>query len=319
MRSKLLRIAKILGFFSEYAQDLWLFLRHNGHSPLESRERRLSHKTIIEAHTIEKGLSLPHPKPYFGRDKIAALLNLNEEWTPPEQELSRSMLVGALRDYHTSFSDVPVPDTVLAERISTFVEAHDVNHATGGVRYGLIHPAENSEAIRFLESRFAAREFEQRPLTNEELTQVVALAQRAPSQCNRQSSRLHVYRDHSKIRALLNLQGGARGFAETVPTLFIITSEITAWGGPQQRNQPYVDGGLYSMMLMLALDAKGFINCPLNLAIGNRTERTIKRVGSIPARERLIVMIAAGSQPDHPIRAANSPRLNTSAVCKIHD
>ena len=40
---------------------------------------------------------------------------------------------------------------------------------------------------------------------------------------------------------LLDLQGGARGFAETVPTLFVITSEITAWGGPQQRNQPYVD------------------------------------------------------------------------------
>lgn len=319
MRSKLTRIAKILGFFSEYAQDLWLFLRHNGHSPLEGRERRLSHKTIIEAHTIEKGLSLPHPKPHFGRDKIAALLNMNTDWTPPEQELSRSMLVGALRDYQNSFSDVPAPDTTLAERIRTFVDAHDVNHATGGVRHGLTHPAENPEAIRFLEGRFTARDFGERPLTDEELAQVVALAQRAPSQCNRQSSRLHVYRDHAKIRALLDLQGGARGFAEKVPTLFIVTSEITAWGGPQQRNQPYMDGGLYAMMLMLALDAKGFLSCPLNLAIGNRTERTIKQAGSIPARERLVVMIAAGTQPDHPIRAANSPRLDAGAICRIHD
>ena len=147
MKSKLTRIAKILGFFLEYAQDLWIFLRHNGHSPLEGRERRLSHKTIIEAHTIEKGLSLPHPKPHFGRDKIAALLNLNAT-DAPKQELSRSMLVGALRDYQTSFADVPVPDTVLAERLGPSSK-HDVNDATGGVRYGLTHPAENSEAIRF--------------------------------------------------------------------------------------------------------------------------------------------------------------------------
>lgn len=100
---------------------------------------------------------------------------------------------------------------------------------------------------------------------------------------------------------------------------FVVSSEITAWGGPQQRNQPYMDGGLYAMMLMLALDAKGFMSCPLNLAIGNRTERTIKQVGSIPPRERLIVMIAAGTQPDHPIRAANSPRLDADAICQIHD
>lgn len=319
MRSKLTRIAKILGFFSEYAQDLWLFLRYNGHSPLEARDRRLSHKTIIEAHTIEKGLSLPHPKPHFGRDKIAALLNMNADWTPPEQELSRSMLVGALRDYQTSFADVPAPDAALAERVRTFVDAHDADYARGGVRHGLTHPAENPEAVRFLESRFAARDFGDRPLTDEELTQVVTLAQRAPSQCNRQSSRLHIYRDTAKIRALLELQGGARGFSEAVPTLFVITSEITAWGGPQQRNQPYMDGGIYAMMLMLALDAKGFLSCPLNLAIGNRKERTIKQAGAIPAGERLVAMIAAGTQPDHPIRAANSPRWEAGDICRIHD
>jgi len=319
VRSKLARIAQIFFFFSEYAQDMWLFMRYNGHCPMEARERRLSYKTIIDAHTIEKGLSLPQPKPHFGLDKIAALLSINEDWTPPKDDLSRSMLVGALRDYQSSFANVPAPDTALAEQVKAFVASHDTYHATGGVRHGLTHPAENSEAVRFLESRFSARDFGNRALTDEELTQVVILAQRAPSQCNRQSARLHVYRDPAKVSALLDLQGGARGFAEAVPTLFVVTSEITAWGGPQQRNQPYLDGGLYAMMLMLSLDAKGFLSCPLNLAIGNRIERAIKRAGDIPTRERLVVMIAAGRQPDHPIRAANSPRRNARATCRVHD
>ena len=294
-------------------------MRYNGHSPMEDQERRLSYKTIIAAHTIEKGLSLPHPKPHFGHDKIFELLRINKNWTPPETEVSRSMLVGALRDYQDSFADIPTPNTVLAEKIKAFVAAHDAKNATGGVRQNLVHPLENSEAVRFLVRRFAARDFDNQPLTDEELSQVVKIAQRAPSQCNRQSTRLHVYRDPSRIRALLELQGGANGFSKAVPTLFVLTSEITAWGGPEQRNQPYVDGGLFSMMVMLALDAKGFLSCPLNLAITNRKERAIKRVGNIPMRELLVVMIAAGKQPDRSIRAAKSPRREFGNICEIHD
>ena len=319
MKTILRKMAKVLGFFSEYTQDLWLFLRHNGHSPIEESTRRLSHKTIIEAHTIEKGLTLPQPKPHFGRDKISAMLDMNEGWTPPEGELSRSMLVGALRDYQRMFANTTAPDTIFAERVTRFIAAHDAGQAVGGVRQGLQHPAENCSAVSFLESRFTAREFGPRPLSDNELAKVIGLAQRAPSQCNRQSTRLHLYRDPARINALLALQGGARGFAENVPTLIVVTSEITAWGGPQQRNQPYVDGGLYAMMLLLALDAYGFLTCPLNLAITNRTERAIKVTGEIPLRERLVIMIAVGTQPDHPIRAANSPRQKTEMVCQFHD
>lgn len=319
LKTKLNKIGKVLGLFSEYAQDLWLFLRYNGHSPMEPRERRLSHKTIIEAHTVEKGLTLPKPKPHFGRAKIAAMLDMNAGWTPPEGELSRSMLVGALRDYQQAFAGTPAPDAGIAERISAFVAAHDASSARGGVRHGLEHPAENPAALAFLESRFAAREFAARALSDTEVEAVARLAQRAPSQCNRQSARLHVYRDPARIRRLLELQGGARGFAENVPTLFVVTSEITAWGGPQQRNQPYVDGGLYAMMLILGLDATGFLSCPMNLAIAHRTERAIKAEAAIPTRERLIVMVAAGPPPSYPIRAANSPRWDTGAVCTLHD
>ena len=262
MKATFSNVRKILAFFSEYAQDLYLFLRHNGYSPLEERSRRLSHKTIIEAHTIEKGLTLPQPKPHFGREKIAALMDMNSDWAPPEGELSRSMLVGALREYQISFANVPAPDEALAQRIDGFLAIHRDTLAEGGVRHGMERQCqENAAAIQFLEGRFSAREFGQRALTDAEIDGIVRLAQRAPSQCNRQSSRLHVYRNPTKIRELIGLQGGGRGFAESVPTLFIVTSEITGWAGPTQRNQPYMDGGLFAMMLMLGLARK--IHCGL--------------------------------------------------------
>jgi len=320
MRSKLMRIAKILGFFNEFAWDAWLFLRYNGHSPLGPRDRCLSYKTIIEAHTIEKGLALPAPRPYFGQDKIHFLLKMNAEWTAPLGDLSRAMLLGALRDYRAAFAGTPPPDAALADRIDAFLDTPDTVTAKGGVRNGIEKKSERHEvAIAFLKARFSARDFAPRPLDDNEIGAVVELAQRAPSQCNRQATRIHVYRDRAKIAELLNLQGGGRGFVEAVPTLFVITSEITAWGGPQQRNQPYVDGGIYTMMLLLSLDALGFVNCPMNLAVTHRAERAIKAAGGIPSCERLIVMIAAGPPPTHTLRAACSPRWPAEAICHVHD
>ena len=319
MKVNLKKIFKLRHMITEYAQDMWLFTRHNNYSPAEPRQRRLSYKTIIEAHTIEKGLSLPQPKPHFGLAKINNLLDMNVGWNPAMSELSRSMLVGALRDYQNAFIDTPSPDEESAKRISAFVDAHDVSVAQGGVRHDLEHAGPNLAAEEFLRSRFSAREFANRALTDDELDDVIRIAQRTPSQCNRQSVKVHVYRDTARICRLLELQGGAAGFAENVPTLFVISSEIAAWGGPQQRNQLYVDGGLYAMMLMLALDARGFQSCPMNLAITHRCERAIKTEGNIPAGERLVVMVAAGPPPDYSIRAAKSPRRESRAVCTVHD
>lgn len=320
MRAKLMRIARVFQIFTECANDVWLFLRHNGFSPFEARDRRLAYKTVIEAHTIEKGLALPVPRPHFGRDKIRALLDMNASWSPAVGDLSRSMLLGALRDYRTTFADVPSPDPSLARSIDAFLDTSETASARGGFRKDIGRIVKRDDfAIDFLERRFSARDFGPQSLDDGQIDAVVSLAQRAPSQCNRQSVRLHVYRDRMRIARLLELQGGARGFVETVPTLFVVTSEITAWGGPQQRNQPYVDGGIYTMMMLLALDAHGFVSCPLNLAITNRTERAIKSAGNIPARERLVVMIAAGSPPTRPLRAACSPRWSSDAIARVHD
>lgn len=320
MRAKLMRVARIFQVFTECANDAWLFLRHNGFSPFEARDRRLAHKIVIEAHTIEKGLALPVPRPHFGRDKIRALLDMNTSWNPPVGDLSRSMLLGALRDYRKTFADLPPNDPRLAARVDAFLDTSATESARGGIRKDIDKLVKRDDvAIDFLKRRFSARDFGPKPLDDSQIDAVVSLAQRAPSQCNRQSVRLHVYRDRMRIARLLELQGGARGFAEAVPTLFVVTSEITAWGGPQQRNQPYVDGGIFTMMMLLALDAHGFVSCPLNLAITNRSERAIKATGNIPPRERLVVMIAAGPPPNRPLRAACSPRYSADAIARIHD
>ena len=91
-----------------------------------------------------------------------------------------------------------------------------------------------------------------------------------------------------------------------------------AWGGPQQRNQLYVDGGLFSMNLMLAAHGLGLASCPLNLAVTNDVERRIKQAGGIPANERVIMMIAVGVPVTEGRKAAKSPRRALSEILTVH-
>jgi len=320
MKTVFLRVVKVIQVFTEYLTDAWVFLRHNGNSPLEPLEKRLRHATVIKAHTIEKGLALPRPRPYFGREKIRELLDMSSRWSPATGDLSRSMLLGALRDYRRTFASDESPDRDLVDRIESFINTPETAFAQGGVRAGIERSwARDEAAINFISRRCSVRDFAPVPLSNDEIREVVRLAQRAPSQCNRQATRIHAYRDKHTIKSLLDLQAGGRGFSEAVPTLFVVTSEITAWGGPQQRNQPFVDGGIFAALLLLSLEAHGFVSCPMNLAVRHRTERAIRRVGGIPNRERVIVMVAAGRPPIDGFRAACSPRYPVEEICHIHD
>lgn len=321
MRNPLQYIGKVFGFITEYATDMWLFMRHNSHSPLEDKNRKDFFQTIILTHTIEKGLSLEHPRPMFGRAKIAALLGQLRSYSTTNSMFPLGMANGALAAYRDFNVRNGEKDDPTLEEIGKHLETQKAQLAgrTGGVKYTSTSPsALHGGAVEFLRSRASCRMFTSEALPRDLIADVLILAQTAPSQCNRQSSRAHFYQDRDQIEQLLNIQKGAAGFSENVGNLFIITSEITAWGGPQQRNQLYIDGGLYSMQLILACHAHGIVSCPLNLAVTNAKEREIKKVGAIKPGERLIMMLAVGKAAVATFKAASSPRLSVDESACFH-
>src|SRR5690606_22323819 len=111
--------------------------------------------------------------------------------------------------------------------------------------------------------RTSVREFSSMAVDPAVINEAVELALKAPSVCNRQSSRVLVIYDRSTIQKILALQGGFRGY-ETPNVLLVVTSDISIFVAPQERNQPYVDGGIFSMALLLALEFFSIAACPLN-------------------------------------------------------
>lgn len=318
------KISKVSSLFIEFLQDMAVFIRYSGISPLQNKQRKLYYKLLIEAHTLEKGLSLAAPRPLFGRQKIEFLIKSLDRYDPSLSLMPVEMILGAFNSYIKFHRDLGVSDPML-DRMESWAELKQKTTSaspSGGLRMFRV-PYEGISTMTpssFLLSRFSNRRFSPDRLPHEVVTAIVGNARFAPSQCNRQSTHAHFYQDQEKIRALLELQGGSAGFSQDITNLFVITSELSAWGGAQQRNQPFVDGALFCMSLIYFMHASGVATCPLNLAITNSRERKIKSEAGIPMDQRVIMMIAVGYPVSAEIvSAAASPRRDTAEILHFHN
>ncbi len=95
----------------------------------------------------------------------------------------------------------------------------------------------------------------------------------------------------------LKIQGGFLGYAMP-PVLLLVTSDIRAFMNNGERNEPFVDGGLFSMSLLYALEAYGLAACPLNAMFNLSQDRQTRELLDIPDYEFPVMYIAVGNFPE---------------------
>lgn len=120
------------------------------------------------------------------------------------------------------------------------------------------------------------------------------MAKNTPSVCNRQGWFVHVYSEKAKIQELLSYQNGNAGFNESINKLLIVTGNAKAFTFSES-NQLFIDGGLFSMNILLAIHAAGYGACPLNTCYPAYFEKRVKRGANISDEERLIMMVGVGA------------------------
>jgi nitroreductase len=119
------------------------------------------------------------------------------------------------------------------------------------------------------------------------------------------------------MRAVLEHQNGNRGFGDTAQRILVVTCDYRAFASCTERNEAFVDGGMFAMSLVYALHALELGFCCLNLCQQNRTGRALRRVGNIPDHEALIMVIAVGHLPDA-LHVARSERRAVEDVLVFH-
>jgi nitroreductase len=323
---KLMQASSLGVLVLEYMQDFTRFLRFGKGSPFAPNERRVFFDSILFVHTVEKGLSLQSPRPFFGQDNFRIIEELLAEYPKGASMFPVRMAKTAMTEYLDFHQQKELQDpfldevrNMLGQLNNRFPDAEvfeagmrDISAVFGNVAEQRLNYAQ------FLQSRFSCRSYALEAVPLSLVQEVVKVAQSAPSQCNRQSAKIHFYQDEAMIQQLLGIQGGSRGFSEEVKNLFVVSSEITAWSASSARNQDYIDGSLFAMNLLLSCHAHGLAACPLNLAFRNSKEKSVRVAGGIPESERLLMMISFGFPNKEVSYAASSPRLPTEEVFIVH-
>ncbi|MCF7995752.1 MAG: nitroreductase family protein [Chromatiaceae bacterium] len=322
LRSSGIALASNVFLFWENLVDTVLQIRYGKYGISAGHDAKTRYKILITAHSLEKALTFRAPREEFGKDKIRELVAMVKSYRHDDD--ARRVGIGVLDAYLTwdrgRIKHSPFISWLEGALSDCVVGGNSAPSHYGGVRSVVAYQGEEKRraAADFIRARYSCRSFEDQPVNPSIIVKIVELAKRAPSQCNRQSSRAHCYQDSSLIQRLLDLQDGAKGYQEEVSNLFVITGDMNAWSGRRERNQVFVDGALFASGIMAGCTAYGIATCCLNLAVNNSLERKIKIAGGIPHNERLIMMIAFGNPAaDHPVGAC-SHRLNNSALLYWH-
>lgn len=315
-----------LVFFKCYMYDLRRHLNHCASLLRSDNEHRLSRITALY-HVLEKGLSFSNSRFLFGKDRVMLLVKELKEYMEtggPVSAIQWQSAVLVLESYlvqNKKIQDDAEKNRFLenlAKEMELLCKHLSTSSAGGGTiecfRDDIVAKGKG-EYPEMAHSRFSVRHFSKEPVNPEIIENAVVWAQKSPSVCNRQGSRVHAIKDRKKINEILDVHGGTRGFTEQIDTLMIVTGDLRIFFGVAERNQVYVDAGIFAMNILYGLHYQGVGACPLHWCVEPKKDLLLRDLINIPAEETITAFIAVGSLPER-FKVAYSQRRSADEVLK---
>lgn len=308
-------------FIDSSFYDIWRYWHHSqAFGRFRSRITARAY-LMMSAHQLEKGLALQDRRSGFGKAKcgelLAEVMQFQQLFGADPVCLYVVEVVGQVLDFHAETGD---SDTTLIDLFNTTgsaIKQSDVSlEERGGLR--LVRKQEIIDSLpldpfMFFASRHSVRQFAEGEIAEQFIREAVRIAQCSPSVCNRQSCHLRYTTDPDVIATALVHQNGAGGFGEHAAVLFIVTSELGVFNRAGERNQAYIDGGIFSMSFALGMHSLGFGTCFLNWSKTAREDRRFRKRFKVPDSETIVTFLVGGCLRDEYVVAASS-RLATDEV-----
>lgn len=307
-----------------FQYDYERYLAHSSTLGAHGTKENLAAKITERYHTIEKGLSLPNPRPAFGASVISVLINLVESYVSRfGQDSVTASGAGALSDYLAFNLAEGVPLGAIPESARIVRLLEQVTASTPGTSGRLkitrqqILDAVAPVGLEFFTSRHSTRVFDPAPVTPAEIDYALLAARSAPAVCNREFSAAAFWTDRARIQEILQVQGGARGFGDQIPALAMVTISLRTYWSEAERNQGWIDGGLFAMNLILGLHAQGLGTVPLNWSKGPTIDRTMRSLVQLPDDRSIVMFIGFGHLAESYTVAASPRRAPSDFILPL--
>lgn len=286
---------------------------------------RASAELFFWYHKLEKGMCLPEPRRFFGADAARETSWRLEAWEArgfPQSDPVYAGAIETLAGYRAIVAALPEDNpqrTALLALIDARIEGRTrADHLSTPVTHAT-PPGLDIAALEALAlTRRSMRNFDGAPVPIEAVERAARVAQLAPSACNRQSTRLHIFTDPERVQALLKLQNGNSGFNHTIPMLVLVTGDAACFKDASERSQLYVDAGLFLMGFLYGLQSQGLSSCCLNWCVTPERDREAMALAGIPENEWIVTFLAIGKASPGAL-VPRSPRRATEGVVIRHD
>jgi nitroreductase len=306
----------LIGFYETYLDQFARVAEAADNYNLRGGSRRASlryrlHRCI---HRLEKGLSLHPRRAGFGRDNFIELVQLMNQWRALVPEPHPTFSWGqhtAATYFEVLDADIEKADPAERDRLQA------LKSELGALWAPLAAPAGEERMktplqwmdvrrivdpgtfANLLEARVSIRRWLEDPVPRAAIEKALQHGLRAPSACNRQPFGVVAIEDREKIKQAVELLTGGGGFADRAPLLLALTSDYGAYGGHEQRNLAYIDGGLAAMAFLLSLTAQGYASVPMNWSVDVDRDLKMRRLLGIGDTQVILFLVGVGiAHPD---------------------
>jgi nitroreductase len=273
-------------------------------------------------HIVEKGLTMPVPRPGFGKKVVIDLCNVvlrYERMNLAQDQMEFVQSVTVLKEYNKLHKEIGFQlDDDVIERLNRVVNRFDNVKGLEQIDISEMEYFKNVNAPFdvFCRSRFSVRNYTNKEIPLEVLYDCIDLAQKSPSFCNRQPTRVYIVKSEATKQAILDVQNGNRGFGHLAETLIVLSSVISTTKDIHERFENHLNGGMFAMTLLNALHFNKIAACSLNWSVSSDKDITMRKLLNIPENEVVLLVISCGYPPEN-FKMAASPRKKANEITSI--
>lgn len=300
-----------------YLNDYKLFKR-DATMVKKDNFRKIETHIILNYHSLEKGLLHDNLRLGFGRLKVIELIEYLQSYEV-KAHLNESQITAAclvLKKYfeihqenNFNISDYYTKENYEFFKIHSIKKMNPVIEKTKNIFFN----KKNENFYDFSFSRNSVRHYSGELISKDKIKDVISLARNAPSVCNRQGSRVYLVEDSKKVDKLLQIQGGLQGFMKNINQVLVITGDRNGYYAIGERNQLFVDGGLFIMNLLYALHHYEVAACPAHWCYEDSVDDKVRELLGMKDSEKIISLITIG-KPTDKFKVTLSLRRDTSEI-----
>lgn len=286
-----------------YEYDLRKFVQHSSTASINPSPTGLESFLTAAYHAIERALALEHTRAGFGQRFLPLIFSaISELERDNHARFATAGARGSLREY-VRFHDekgyaLPPNFEAQLREFAREIGGQPVPGGTVTITKDDLEQATHFDYDRFVKTRYSVRHLTGEPVSQDVIRQAVSLATKTPRTCNREMRRVYTATDAKLIEHVLSYHNGNKGFGHRLGALLIVTADLREMYEIGERNQGWIDGGLFAMSLVYALHAARLGTCLLNWSVDCDRDQAFRDEFAIPDNEVIITFIGVGHVPE---------------------